>query len=747
MPSFIEKINQYIKYSFYALFFVTPFAMTNMNHELFEFNKMIVVYLISIIIFFLWGLKIISEKRFFVRRTVLDIPILLFLASQIISTIISIDTHTSFWGYYSRFNGGLLSIITYIFLYYALVSNFFDDKEKAKELGKKILGISVLSGGLVALWGIPSHFGYDPTCMVFGRGLTTACWTAAFDPTARIFSTLGQPNWLAAYLSILLPISLAFFLTLSLPVKNFNEKIKSPFIILFTAITLVFYIAILWTNSQSGFIGLWAGILTFIGAIKIVAYRKSGFVISKYLKLKSIRLVGLFVILFLIITFFIGNPFPRFQGLSLPRILESTKTQEQPVSQPETAPQGPALENNITGSGEIRLIVWNGALDIFKSSPLFGTGVETFAYAYYKHRPVEHNLTSEWDYLYNKAHNEYLNYLATTGLFGLGSYSIFVILFLVVAFKYFWSQKTLTQAFLPAAIVGGFVSILVSNFFGFSVVLLNLYLFVLPAIFLLLTGKKSKIISIPKNSSESHIKNFTTPQYFVLTILGAFSIYWFWNITNLWSADKEYALGYNYNKIEEYVRANPPLEKAVELRPSEDLYKNELSANLASLALAFAQDNQMQNAALFAQRSKEMSDEVIRDNPNNVVYYKTRTRTLFTLAQMQPALLDEAYKTILEAQKLAPTDAKILYNKALIEEVIEKPTDALNTLNETLKLKSNYLDAHYRKAIVLISLSENETDPEKAQDYKNQAKETLTYITTTLAPDFEQAHELLRTLE
>ncbi len=128
MPSFIDKINQYLKYFFYALFLVTPFAMTNMNHELFEFNKMIVVYLISIIIFFLWGLKMISEKRFFVRRTVLDIPILLFLASQIISTVISIDPHTSFWGYYSRFNGGLLSMIVYVLLYYALVSNFFDDK-------------------------------------------------------------------------------------------------------------------------------------------------------------------------------------------------------------------------------------------------------------------------------------------------------------------------------------------------------------------------------------------------------------------------------------------------------------------------------------------------------------------------------------------------------------------------------------------------------------------------------------------
>jgi len=747
MLTFSEKITRFLKYAFYFLFAVTPFAMTNVNHELFEFNKMILVYLCAIVIFFLWGLRMISEKRFFLRRTILDIPLLLFLASQIISTVISLDSHTSFWGYYSRFNGGLLSTITYIFLYYALVSNFFFDKDHAKEFAKKILGISLISGGLVALWGIPSHFGFDPTCMVFGRGLTTACWTAAFDPTARIFSTLGQPNWLAAYLSILLPISLAFLMTRSLHLKKLDEKFKSPVLIALTIITMVFYIAILWTNSQSGFLGLWTGIIVFVSAIKIVAYKKTGFSFRKYLKLKSIRLIGLFAISFLIITFVIGNPFPKLQSVSLKNVLQKSIPQ-QDLSEAEIAAQGPALENNITGSGEIRLIVWRGALDIFKSSPIIGTGVETFAYAYYKYRPVDHNLTSEWDYLYNKAHNEYLNYLATTGLLGLGAYLAFIGFFLFVSFKYFWSQKTLTQALIPASVVGGFCSILVSNFFGFSVVLLNLYLFILPAVFLMLTENRSKLLSFPKNTSEiKHKKDFNTTQYFIITLLTIISIYWVWNITNLWSADKSYALGYNFNKIDEYVGANAPLEKAYELRPSEDLYKNELSTNLASLALAFAQDNQMENAAAFAQRAKDMSDEVIRDNPNNVVYYKTRTRTLFTLAQMQPELLNEAYQTILTAQKLAPTDAKILYNKALIEEVIEKPEEALTTLDQTIKLKSNYLDAYYRKAIVLISLSESEPDANKASEYKNNAREVLTYITTTLAPDFESGHELLKTLE
>ena len=63
--------------------------------------------------------------------------------------------------------------------------------------------------------------------------------------------------------------------------------------------------------------------------------------------------------------------------------------------------------------------------------PLFGTGVETFAYSYGFVRPIAHNLTSEWDYVYNKAHNEYFNYLALTGFLGLGAYLGFIAVFII----------------------------------------------------------------------------------------------------------------------------------------------------------------------------------------------------------------------------------------------------------------------------------------------------------------------------
>ena len=113
--------------------------------------------------------------------------------------------------------------------------------------------------------------------------------------------------------------------------------------------------------------------------------------------------------LFLIVNLLFGSALTRFQLSSLLPQAPQPETTQQQVTSSLTQ-----LENGGTESGQIRLIVWQGALEIFKHYPIFGSGVETFAYSYFQYKPISHNLVSEWDFLYNKAHNEFLNYLATT---------------------------------------------------------------------------------------------------------------------------------------------------------------------------------------------------------------------------------------------------------------------------------------------------------------------------------------------
>jgi hypothetical protein len=68
----------------------------------------------------------------------------------------------------------------------------------------------------------------------------------------RVFSTLGQPNWLAAFLAALFPISLYFFVTNSARATAM-QIIKH----LFGGLTaILFFLVILYTRSRSGLLGL-----------------------------------------------------------------------------------------------------------------------------------------------------------------------------------------------------------------------------------------------------------------------------------------------------------------------------------------------------------------------------------------------------------------------------------------------------------------------------------------------------------
>ena len=99
----LKLTNRIINYLYSSLFFITPLVMAPFTSELFEFNKLIFIYFITLGIIFFWVLKMILYKKIIIKKTPFDIPILFFFTSQVLSTIFSIDLHTSLFGYYGRF--------------------------------------------------------------------------------------------------------------------------------------------------------------------------------------------------------------------------------------------------------------------------------------------------------------------------------------------------------------------------------------------------------------------------------------------------------------------------------------------------------------------------------------------------------------------------------------------------------------------------------------------------------------------
>lgn len=862
----ITRCNKILEYAFYALFFFIPLVFTNTTSELFELNKIWICFGLTIVIAASWGTKMIIEKHITIQKTPLDIPILLFLLSQGISTVLSLDSRISLWGYYSRFNGGLLSTLCYIFLYYAFVSNYHVIEQGIRKrfapltkalflitgiiifplgiyvstqlataiagspdsnllLGtlpsfiffvlamppgflKRILFMNLIAGLLVALWGLPAHFGNDPSCLLFRGSFDVSCWTEAFHPTVRIFSTLGQPAWLAAYLSVLLPITLAYFLQYrhksaelaQLPAKQVKHTAPSPFISyqlpvpFFLGLITLFYLDLIYTNTRAGFLAFWIGLIIFWGIFFLTQTKKKLLLAACFMcdllimagtigtsHFVAFWFIGIFtgiallfffaetwkktyvlvMSLLVVLTFFNYTPLPEVNPyFSLSGISSKISTQTKlakptPATQPvQTA--GTVLESGGTESGAIRKIVWKGAIAIWKANPVFGTGVETFAFAYYRFRPIEHNQTSEWDYLYNKAHNEYLNYLATTGAFGLGSYLSIIAVFFFLIGKWLATfiksrdlmTEHLKEILLVTALMSGYITILISNFFGFSVVIINLYFFLIPAFVLFLIQRISEQnrFIFPANNTETYNPHVNPYQWTGIVAMFLIAFLCLRTLHVFWQADVAYALGHNFNLIGEYQRAYPLLDKAVSLRGNEPVFMDDLALNNAQLVPLLLQNKQELQATQLAQRALLLSDDLIARHPNNILIWKNRVRIFYALSQANPKYLANALEAMQVAKQLAPTDAKVTYNLGILYGQNDQIEKGINILRDAIQLRPNYKEAYF--AIGLFYNDQGMKNGRIVDQTKQQkAVEAMQYILTNISPNDQQVKDTLTSWE
>jgi len=698
-----------------------PLFFTSVNSELFEFNKIILVYLFTILITGAWAGRMIWQRRLMFKRTFFDIPLVLFLASQVASTIFSIDIHTSLFGYYSRFNGSLLSTLCYLFLYWAFVSNC-----EVKDI-HKVIKVSLVSAAIVSLYGIFEHFGHSFSCLIFQGNFTVDCWIQRVQE--RVFATLGQPNWLAAYLVILIPVAWA---------KMLEAKKNSIFTFYpgraGLLLSTCYFLCLIFTGSRSGFLGL--GVSTVVFWLTVILINK------KQIKrlAKPLILTASFLLLATII---FGSPFPQINKYLYYKSFTSRVSTHNPPPQPDSQPTThsqplPQLseDGGISQSSDIRKIVWKGAIDIFKHYPLFGSGVETFAYSYYNFRPIEHNLVTEWDFLYNKAHNEYLNYLATTGIFGLGTYLIFIASFIL------WSLKkciiynvqctnkngekanNFTFYIMHYALLSGWLSILVTNFFGFSVVVTSLYFFLIPA-FAIVLSKDSHLTPTSRSTSLPAVASAKAghlPLLLPFVPLLLTTYYLLSTTINYWRADYFYSRAQKLTKQSNYPDAYQNLYQAKNLFPNEPVYLGDIATVTANLALmSNAQKDASAKSDLASAKSDlasatgeleelaiNYSDQAKNISPKNLNVLKTRVRVFYTLSLIEPDHLKGAIEAMLEAITLAPTDPKLVYNLGLLYAKNDDSKLAIQTIEKAIQLKPNYIDA--RNALVLFYEDAGEKD-------------------------------------
>lgn len=394
-----QSTRQFLKDPYFlltsVLLFFTPLVLSKATNELFEFPKMIFLYLFGgfLLAFFVTD-KAFSKNR--VKKW--SLPVLVFILANIVSTIFSSHRHTSIFGYYSRFNDSLVSIL-FFFLLYLVFKNIL-----SRNVFDKFLNIILLTIIPVSVFGLYQHF----------------------NGVERVYSTFGQPNWLAQYFCMLLPLCIF---------KCLKESFKSWFLVYL----LGFYCFWL-TYSVSG-------VLSFVLSLSVLFI-----LMSREGSFERSSLNKSLVLLFLSFIIVSSN-----LGMFKEKVHDAIYDIKQRTSS-LTKVYASEDDYKVSDPGFIRIELWKSTLNLISSSPkvfLVGTGPETFPYEFQSFRNLKLNYSSEWDYVFNKPHNYFLEVWSELGTLGLISFLVLVV--------YVFRKM---PYYLKPAIIG----FLATSFFGWPVV-------------------------------------------------------------------------------------------------------------------------------------------------------------------------------------------------------------------------------------------------------------------------------------
>ena len=297
----------------------------------------------------LTGIYVLCKEKIKLKHPAF-IPLGLFLFFMFLSAVLSADSSTGLIGTTMRYTGWT----TYVFcVVLFLLAYQYGEYEK-------IFKPMVYAAAIVAVIGILQFFGYNFIPHEY------------YDGSA--YSTMGNTNWFASYLVVILPASVLLY------INNNNRMMLIC----------------------SGII--YAGLLVSVTRGAWIAFFITFCIICIYIILnkKSLRYLRNLVILFAIVTMILlpandGHIYKR--ALSIPDNMAS------------------ALSNE-GKAGSNRVEIWNKTLEIAGNNLIFGVGPDQLV--------IEMDTGGVMD----KAHNIYLEFLAAMGLPALICYLAFMALFL-----------------------------------------------------------------------------------------------------------------------------------------------------------------------------------------------------------------------------------------------------------------------------------------------------------------------------
>lgn len=367
------------------------------NYNILKFWTLLISGLVLIILLLCQYKSLKLDKK--------DICILLFLGLVCISTFLSNDITKSILGEKNRYEG-LLMFIIYIVIYLSAKKYF--KFEKTEEL-LNILFIVSLAIGILGI--LQNYIVIDKSLSpLFGKG---------------ICSTFGNSNFFGSFISLVLPITISFF------ILKGNKKSL--------VLALIMFFNMLSSGTRSAWVAF--GAIAILGIFYLLKQKEKTYYKRFFLLLCCFILIFSFV--------FID-----------PKSMMKDKFAQMKDDINTSLHDG--LEGNM-GSGRIE--IWEMTLKLITKKPIFGCGTDNLQLGLRTNCPEDFD-----EYLIrtltvvDKAHNEYLHIAATIGIPALIIYLVFIGMILFPKTRHMFNDK------LYFVISITIISYLVQAFFNISTI-------------------------------------------------------------------------------------------------------------------------------------------------------------------------------------------------------------------------------------------------------------------------------------
>ncbi|MBL7155143.1 MAG: tetratricopeptide repeat protein [Candidatus Portnoybacteria bacterium] len=706
--------NFVIKFSIYGLVFLMPLFWLSWTNEVYEFNKQyLLVFLVGLALL-AWLVKmIVVQKRFVLRRTPLDIWILVFMVVMVLSAVFSIDEISSWFGFYVRFSDSMVGLLALGLMYFVVINNVsmrgslkarpsieleasFPNSEDtslmpkkgfqgalsiSKEWGlslEKILRLFLFSVLIVVVITCLSVFGF------WGKipGLPQIMSFQSFNPVS------GSLEGLAVFLVAVIGLVIVMLLQKAASKKQRAKLFRYSLFILATVLLVL--------------IDFWAAWLV-LGIVMLVLL-----LLAFWTRLfrERVNLLILPIILLLISIVGLTGFITKAKGATGLDFL-STPLPQEIILDFQTA-------NTIT---------WQ----TLKEYPVFGSGPGTFLANFTKFKPDEFNQSQFWNIRFDKGPSHLIEMVGTGGILSILSYLLLVSIFSLIILVFFtqaplsrkksgagFSRKKLAalkgdnqhpisdsrHPILLLSLILVWLSLLIAQFVYLQNTVLAFFFWLFMALAVIvwqgIQGKYRKISFSFKKLPEVGLVINVLLLILVFTLLGLF----YMGGRFYWAEVKFRQPAVDNQQLVQN------LEKTVNLNGFRENYRRALSQiyliNAWAEARKPAEEQNIQLLQALAAGSIQQARLASLLSPNLVATWENLGAIYRDSQGLVGGTLPFALESFTKATELEPTNPFFFRERCRLNLISEERDwdKTIDYCQKAIDLKPNYLDAHVQLALV-----------------------------------------------